>query len=348
ELFQIPAPPAALVGADCREAAEQSKHLFADPQYFLESTLTCLENRVEVTEFELAMADGRVLERDYIPVFVGGHYDGHVWIYRDITERREMENQRESIIAAEQDVRIVIEQQNERLRELDQLKSEFVANVSHELRTPLTSIMGFTEILSDGSGGELNEQQREYLEIVTRSSQRMHRLIDDLLLLSRLQTHSVTLEVEPVDLVALINESQLELSAAADSAGVTLKLSTADGPPVRGDSGRLRQVIDNLVNNALKFTPRGGEVNVEVIREEGAWILEVADTGIGIPQEDLEQLFEKFFRASNADPTRTPGTGLGLSITQAIIALHHGEINVSSVMGAGTTFTVTLPDQIEE
>ena len=208
--------------------------------------------------------------------------------------------------------------------------------------------MGFTEILSDGAGGELNEQRREYLEIVTRSSQRMLRLIDDLLLLSRLQTHSITLEVEPVDLVALINESQLELSAVADSAGVTLKLSTADGPPVRGDSGRLRQVIDNLVNNALKFTPRGGEVNVEVIREEGAWILEVADTGIGIPQEDLEQLFQKFFRASNADPTRTPGTGLGLSITQAIIALHHGEINVSSVMGAGTTFTVTLPDQIEE
>ena len=348
ELFQIPAPPAALVGADCREAAEQSKYLFADPQYFLESTLTCLENRVEVTEFELAMADGRVLERDYIPVFVGGHYDGHVWIYRDITERHEIETQRESLIAAEQDVRIVIEEQNQRLRELDQLKSEFVANVSHELRTPLTSIMGFTEILSDGAGGELNEQQREYLEIVTRSSQRMLRLIDDLLLLSRLQTQSITLEVEPVDLVALINESQLELSAVADSAGVTLKLSTADGPPVRGDSGRLRQVIDNLVNNALKFTPRGGEVNVEVIREEGAWILEVADTGIGIPQEDLEQLFEKFFRASNADPTRTPGTGLGLSITQAIIALHHGEINVSSVMGAGTTFTVTLPDQIEE
>ncbi len=348
ELFQIPAPPAALVGADCREAAEQSKHLFADPEYFLESTLKCLENRVEVTEFELTMADGKVLERDYIPVFVGGHYDGHVWIYRDITERHEMETQRESLIAAEQDVRIVIEEQNERLRELDQLKSEFVANVSHELRTPLTSIMGFTEILSDGAGGELNEQQREYLEIVTRSSQRMLRLIDDLLLLSRLQTHSITLEAQPVDLVALINESQLELSALADSAGVTLKFSTADGPPVLGDSGRLRQVIDNLVNNALKFTPRGGEVTVEAIREEGSWILKVADTGIGIPQEDLERLFEKFFRASNAEITHTPGTGLGLSITQAIVALHHGEINVSSVQGAGTTFTVTLPDQSEE
>ena len=348
ELFQIPAPPAALVGADCREAAEQSKHLFADPEYFLESTLKCLANRVEVTEFELAMADGRVLERDYIPIFVGGHYDGHVWIYRDITERHEMETQRESLIAAEQDVRIVIEEQNQRLRELDQLKSEFVANVSHELRTPLTSIMGFTEILINGAGGELSEEQREYLEIVTRSSQRMLRLIDDLLLLSRLETHSITIEVKPLDLVALIKESQLELSMAADSAGVTLKLNTADGPPILGDRGRLRQVIDNLVNNALKFTPPGGEVTVEAIREEESWIIKVADTGIGIPEEDLERLFGKFFRASNADPKRTPGTGLGLSITRAIVELHHGEINVSSVQGVGTTFTVTLPDQSEE
>ncbi len=348
ELFEIPAPPAALVGADCREAAEQSKHLFADPECFLDSTIACLLERVEVLDFELPMADGRVLERDYIPVFVGEKYDGHVWIYRDITERREMEDHRESLIVAEHDLRVAMEEQNERLRELNQLKSDFVANVSHELRTPLTSIIGFTEILIDGAGGELNEEQREYLEIVTRSSQRMLRLIDDLLLLSRLETRSITIEVKPLDLGALIKESQLELSMAAGSAGMTLKLNTADGPPILGDSGRLRQVIDNLVNNALKFTPPGGEVTVEAIREEESWIIKVADTGIGIPEEDLERLFKKFFRASNADPKRTPGTGLGLSITRAIVELHHGEITVSSVQGVGTTFTVTLPDQIEE
>jgi PAS domain S-box-containing protein len=343
-LFQIPAPPDALVGADCREAAEQSKHLFADPEVFLESTLACLKNRVEVTEFELQMADGRVLERDYIPVFVGGHYDGHVWIYRDITERREMEDQRESLIAAEHDVRIAIEEQNQRLLELDQLKSDFVANVSHELRTPLTSIMGFTEILSDGAVGELNEEQREYLAIVTRSSQRMLRLIDDLLLLSRLETRSITIEVEPLDLAALLNESQLELSAGADFAGVTLNIATEDGPPLVGDRGRLRQVIDNLVNNALKFTPDGGEVIVEAFREEDSWMLKVTDTGIGIPQDDLDQLFDKFFRASNADPKRTPGTGLGLTITKAIVEAHRGTISVESTQGSGTTFSVRLPD----
>ncbi|AKL74114.1 PAS domain S-box [Actinobacteria bacterium IMCC26256] len=344
ELFQIPAPPSALVGADCRESAEQSKHLFADPESFIESTVNCLQNRVEVAEFELQMADGRVLERDYVPVFVGGHYDGHVWIYRDITGRREMETQRESLIAAEHDVRIAMEEQNQRLRELDQLKSDFVANVSHELRTPLTSIMGFTEILSDGAGGELNEEQREYLAIVTRSSQRMLRLIDDLLLLSRLETRSITIEVEPLDLAALLNESQLELSAGADSAGVTLNIATEDGPLFVGDRGRLRQVIDNLVNNALKFTPDGGEVTVEAFREEGSWILKVSDTGMGIPQADLDHLFEKFFRASNADPKRTPGTGLGLTITKAIVEAHRGTISVESTQGSGTTFSVRLPD----
>lgn len=345
ELFQIPAPPAALVGADCREAAEQSKHLFADPDFFLESTIACLQNRVEVAAFELSMADGRVLERDYIPVFVGDHYDGHIWIYRDITERHDHENRRESLLAAEHEVRIAIEEQNQRLRELDQLKTEFVGNVSHELRTPLTSIMGFSEILIDGAGGEITDEQREYLEIVGRSSRRMLRLIDDLLLLSRLETHSISIEVEPVDLAALIQDSLPELTAAAESAGVTLNIATENGPPLFGDHGRLRQVIDNLVNNALKFAP-GGEVTVEAIREESAWVLKVSDTGMGIPQGDLEHLFEKFFRASNADPKRTPGTGLGLSITRAIVDLHHGEISVSSLQGVGTTFTVHFPDQI--
>lgn len=343
KLFQIPAPPDALIGADCGEAAEQSKHLFADPEVFLESTLACLQNRVEVTDFELQMANGRFLSRDYIPVFVGGHYDGHVWIYRDITERREMEDQRESLMAAEHDVRVVMEEQNQRLRDLDQLKSDFVSNVSHELRTPLTSIMGFTEILSDGAGGELNEEQREYLEIITRSSQRMLLLIDDLLLLARLETRSISIQVEPLDLAALIQESKPEIMSGADSAGVTLNIATEDGPPLFGDRGRLRQVIDNLVNNAFKFAP-GGAVTVAAVREESAWILSVSDTGIGIPQGDLEHLFEKFFRASNADPKRTPGTGLGLTITKAIVEAHRGTISVESTQGSGTTFLVRLPD----
>lgn len=345
DLFGIAAPPASLVGSDCREAAEQSKYLFADPQYFLDSTIACLENRTQVIDFELPTANGRILQRDYIPVFVDDHYDGHVWVYRDITERRDLENRREALLAAERDVRLAIEEQNLRLRELDQLKSEFVANLSHELRTLLTSIIGFTELLSDGAVGPITEGQREYVDIVDRSSHRMLRLMDDMLLLSRLETRSIPVEFAPIDLSELLQEAHTDFKPSAADARIDLNFEAKDGPPVFGDRGKLRQVIDNLVNNALKFTPAGGKVRVDAVREENSWIVTVTDNGMGIPAGDAEKVFEKFFRASNSDTKRTPGTGLGLSITRAIVEVHHGEVRVASVEGSGTTFTVRLPDQ---
>jgi signal transduction histidine kinase len=241
-------------------------------------------------------------------------------------------------------VRHVIEEQNLRLRELDQLKSEFVANVSHELRTPLTSILGFTEILIDGAAGDIGTEQQEYLEIIERSSRRMLRLIDDLLLLSRLETRSIEVRVEEIDLTSLIQEAGLELSLSAEKAGVSLACSVDGDAPMQCDRERIRQIIDNLVNNAVKFTPSGGTVTLSGWRESGAWMISVADNGIGIPESDLENLFKKFFRASNADPKITPGTGLGLTITKAIVEAHRGTISVESIQGTGTTFTVCLPD----
>lgn len=345
DLFEIAERPEALVGRYCGILAEQSKHLFADPQYFLDSTSACLENRTQVIDLELPMAKGRVLQRDYIPVFVDNRYDGNVWIYRDITERRDMENRRESLLAAERDVRLAIEEQNLRLRELDQLKSDFVANLSHELRTLLTSIIGFTEMLSDGAAGPITGEQREYVGIVDRSSHRMLRLMDDMLLLSRLETRSIPVELASIDLFELLQEAHIDLKSSAIAVGIDLDFKAKDGPPVFGDRGKLRQVIDNLVNNALKFTPAGGKVRVEAVREENSWILTVSDNGMGIPAGDAEKVFEKFFRASNSDTKRTPGTGLGLSITRAIVEVHHGNISVASIEGSGTTFTVRLPDQ---
>ena len=342
DLFGIPVPPAALLGADCAAAAEQSKLLFADPEAWFASIGEALAGREQVLDVEFELANGRTVERDYIPILVEGRDEGHVWIYRDVTERREMADRRERLLEAERDVRRAIEEQNERLRQLDQLKTDFVANVSHELRTPLTSIMGFAELLTDGAAGSLSEEQAEYLDVIQRSSTRMLALVTDLLLLSRLETRSIPLDVTDVAIPQLVRECTGELTNSARAKGVLLNAACDNGPTVRGDQMRLRQVLDNLVSNAVKFTPEGGSVAVRAFHDDDGWHIAVTDTGMGIPADELPHLFDKFFRASNARDGNVPGTGLGLAITQAIVEVHDGHLDVASVEGEGTTVTVHL------
>jgi PAS domain S-box-containing protein len=343
DLFGIPVPPAALLGSDCAAAAEQSKALFADPEAWLASIDRALAGRKQILDLEFDLADGRTVERDYLPILVEGRNEGHVWIYRDVTERRELADRRERLLEAERDVRRAIEEQNERLRQLDQLKSDFVANVSHELRTPLTSIMGFAELLTDGEAGGLTEEQTEYLDVIQRSSARMLALVTDLLLLSRLETRSIPLELSEVEIPDLVRECTGELANVARTKGVLLSGACDDGPTVHADRMRLRQVLDNLVSNAVKFTPEGGSVAVRARHDQHGWHVAVTDTGIGIPADEVPHLFDKFFRASNARDGNVPGTGLGLAITQAIVEVHDGHLTVDSVIGEGTTVTVHLP-----
>jgi len=344
DLFGIPLPPVALLGSDCAAAAEQSKALFADPTGWLDSIEAALAGGEQILDVEFTLADGRTVERDYIPIRVDDRDEGHVWIYRDVTERHEMAARRERLLDAERDVRRAIEDQNERLRQLDQLKSEFVANVSHELRTPLTSVMGFAELLTDGAAGDLGDEQREYLEVIRRSSERMLALVTDLLLLSRLETRSIPIERGDVSVPELVRESTGELSNAARARGVLVTHACDEGPPAHGDHLRLRQVLDNLVSNATKFTPEGGSVAVRATHDDRGWHIAVTDTGIGIPADEVPRLFDKFFRATNARDANVPGTGLGLAISQAIVELHGGHLTVESVVGEGTTITVHLPD----
>jgi PAS domain S-box-containing protein len=343
DLFGIPVPPAALLGSDCAAAAEQSKVLFVDPEGWLASVEAALAGGEQILDVEFGLADGRTVERDYIPIRVDDRDEGHVWIYRDVTERHEMAARRERLLEAERDVRRAIEDQNERLRELDRLKSDFVANVSHELRTPLTSIMGFAELLTDGESGGLSDEQAEYLAVIRRSSERMLALVTDLLLLSRLETRSIPIEWAEVSVPELVRESTGELSNAARTKGVLVTDACDDGPPARGDHMRLRQVLDNLVSNATKFTPEGGSVAVRATHDDQGWHIAVTDTGIGIPADEVPRLFDKFFRASNARDGNVPGTGLGLAISHAIVELHDGHLTVESVLGEGTTITVHLP-----
>ena len=228
--------------------------------------------------------------------------------------------------------------------EAERLKNEFFALVSHELRTPLTSLIGYLDIVRDGEAGAINEEQRHYLDVITRNTHRLQRLVGDLLFVAQVEAGTLSLERGPVDLGSVARES---IEAARPQASQRNVLLTAEIDPIEmesGDADRLGQLIDNLVSNALKFTPKKGEVTLRARRIEGdRALIEVADTGIGISTEDQEHLFERFYRGDAATQSAIPGIGLGLSICQAIAEGHGGSIAVESEVGRGTTFRVELP-----
>jgi signal transduction histidine kinase len=230
--------------------------------------------------------------------------------------------------------------QNEQLVEIDRLKDEFVSSVSHELRTPLTSISGYVELLAEDEG---DEERRGYLRIVERNSERLLGLVSDLLFAARLQDGRLDLEQSEVDLRQLVADAVESAQPRAESAGVSLRVEVDHVPPLSGEAARLGQLLDNLISNAIKFTPAGGEVSVRLERRGTNACVVVSDTGIGIPEHERERLFERFFRSQTALERQIQGTGLGLYISKAIVDAHGGRIGVDSATGRGTTFVVELP-----
>ena len=232
--------------------------------------------------------------------------------------------------------------QNAQLRELDRLKDELVATVSHELRTPLTSILGYLELIREEPDA-LSDEHRGYLEVIDRNARRLLQLVSDLLFVARIDAGRLELDVSQVDLADVVRECLEAQRVPAEQAGVSLRLVEEPVPPITGDRGRLAQLTDNLVSNAIKFTPAGGSVEVRVRPEGANVVLEVADTGIGIPADEIDRLFERFFRSSIATERAVQGTGLGLTIAKAIVEAHRGRISVESVEGEGSVFRVELP-----
>jgi signal transduction histidine kinase len=232
---------------------------------------------------------------------------------------------------------------NEELRRLDQLKDDFVASVSHELRTPLTSIRGYLELVLDGDVAELTEEQLRYLSVVDRNAGRLLRVVDDLLFAAQVDAGKVALEPGLTDLDELVREAVEAARPVAAEHDVELTFD-ADGPAeLVGDRARLAQILDNLIANAIKFTPPGGKVEVRTFLAGDSGVVEVADTGIGISAEDQERLFQRFFRAEGAILGAIDGAGLGLAIVKAIVDAHGGDLAVESIAGRGTTFRIGLP-----
>ncbi|MBV6394882.1 MAG: Adaptive-response sensory-kinase SasA [Anaerolineales bacterium] len=220
---------------------------------------------------------------------------------------------------------------------------EFIANVSHELRTPLTSIQGFAQAILDGAAST-PEARYQAAQVIQTEAARMHRMALDLLDLARLDAGTANLTMSPLDVTALLNGMTEKFAPLAEQAGVTISATDASLPTIMGDGDRLAQVFTNLVENALKFTPAGGEI-ILTARAAGQDVeIDIADTGEGIPAEALKRIFERFYQAdASRSRQERQGAGLGLAIAREIVAAHSGKISVRSQLGQGTVFTVSLP-----
>jgi PAS domain S-box-containing protein len=302
-----------------------------------------------MTTFQLTLADG---EQAAMECRIIG-FDGEVrWIWTrakarwendryfidgistDVTERRELAEQREVLLDQER-------RQVEQLRDLDRMKDELAAVVIHELRNPVGVIRGYSEILVDSTS--LSGTERQHATVIERTTLHLQGLVDDLLDLARLNAGHLSIDARPMfggRLVRDVVENHLP-SATAKSLRVDVRVPQEF--TVHADSGRLRQALDNLLSNAIKYTPNEGSITVLAEQRGDRVVIEISDTGIGIPAEQYPHLFSRFFRASNATQAGIKGTGLGLAVTKAIVEAHDGAISAGPAPGGGTTFALSLP-----
>lgn len=310
-----------LVLHDPDEVAARAAELGVTPGFEVFTT-QARRGRAETREWTCIRRDGSRLR---VSLSIAPYYDGtgelrgFVKIGTDVTERA----------AAEQ------------------VKDEFVALISHELRTPLSSIIGYLEVLFDDTTGPLTQRQRQFLDVVDRNARRQLRLVSDLLFVSQVDAGRVRLHLDDVDLAELAKAAIETAHPRATTADVTLQLEADDATTLRGDPDRLGQIMDNLLTNAIKFTPQGGVVDVRITGYTDTVAIEVSDTGVGIPAAEQRQLFTRFFRASTATSRAIPGIGLGLTIVKAIVDAHRGTVSVNSAEGNGTTFRIYLPRSVQ-
>jgi signal transduction histidine kinase len=245
-----------------------------------------------------------------------------------------------------------LEKANEELRKIDAMKSEFVSIASHELRTPLAAIKNAVQLMLSGKTGEINENQTKFLSMAERNINRLTNILNDLLNLSRIESGKIELKFEKVDLKGVLELTASSLTPQADVKSIQIEVEVPEQlPTVHGDQEKIEQILTNLIGNSIKFTPEGGRILITAklfLKErEGAYgdfvAVSVKDTGIGIPPEHLESIFEKFHQVESSLHRSVSGTGLGLAITKGLVEVHQGKIWVESEVGNGSTFTFTLP-----
>src|SRR6185437_16470799 len=270
---------------------------------------------------------------------------GYVVVAIDVTEREELAADRERLFAIQKEVTQSLIEQNNRSRELTQMKDDVVATVSHELRTPITSIRGFVELLLDATA-DLTESQMRMLQTIERNAEHLQRVAEDLLADPGAGCGLRVAFVE-LDLTRLTEDAVHAIQTSAAVAGVVLTMEPGEEVPIFGDPTRLHQLLGNLLSNAIKFSPRGGRVHVVVDSADAYARVQVQDEGPGIPEGERDQLFERFYRLASSTEAGVPGTGLGLAIAKSVAEAHEGFVDIADTPGWSTTFRVFLPLRTE-
>lgn len=280
-----------------------------------QSLENCLTQRTALKKEHTVPLSRDIFEMQISPVFSGADFLGVAAVFHDVTK----------------------------LKELERMRSEFVANVSHELKTPLTSILGFVETLKDGAIDDPTHRLK-FLQIIEDQSQKLQLLIEDLLLLSKMESDKAVLRGERVDLDKIL-EKMLEIfSGPLKEKKIKLKKNLVPMPfHLEADPLLLERALSNLIDNAIKYNQPGGSLLVEAFQKEGQAVIRVIDSGIGISSSDIPRVFERFYRAEKSRSRESGGTGLGLSIVKHIIERHGGHIEVQSELQKGSTFTLSLP-----
>lgn len=232
---------------------------------------------------------------------------------------------------------------NKKLKSIDMMKDDFLSNVNHELKTPLVSVEGYSELLSDGTLGELNDRQKKAVDTIIRNAKRLERLINSILYLSIEEAGKMQYTLKYIQIADVIEESVLDMAPHIKRKNLTIKKELSDNLPlIRADEDRMMQVMINLIGNAIKFTP-SGEITIKAYEDDKDLRIEVSDTGIGIPKDQIDNLFNRFYQGDASTKRKYGGTGLGLHISKHIVEAHHGKIWAESEEGAGTTIHFTLP-----
>lgn len=255
---------------------------------------------------------------------------------------RMLQKKFQQLVAAEQ-----LQAHMKRIRELEKMRSEFVANVSHELKTPVAAVKGFAETLLSGAMNN-KETAEQFLHIIFDESNRLDRLIGDLTELSKIESGRSPLHFSPLSINELLSDVLRIMQTMAQEKDISLNMKVEEGLYIEADEDRLRQILFNLISNGINYTPEGGTVGIAVQsvkkgKDHEFVQLVISDTGMGIPEKDLPRIFERFYRVDKARSRRSGGTGLGLSIVKHLIELHKGTIQAESKLGEGTKFTIELP-----
>lgn len=329
KIFAIPVPPDMMIGADCSNSAEESKSAFKNPDEFIARIEELLRNRVAATGDILTMVDGRVLERDYLPIYINESYRGHLWQYSDVTERKLAEQK--------------LEEYAHGLKASNEGKDKFLSILSHDLKNSFTSIVGFSDFLYEEAEHSSTEEIKDFAKTINDSSRNVFTLLSNLLEWGKIQFGRLEYNPVRIKLTPFIEEIIAVLSASSNQKDVDLQIRIPEGSEVVTDRQMLFSVIQNLINNAIKFSPEGGGIEVTVQSSEGVTSISVADHGIGMPESLVKDLFQLDKIATREGTKHEKGSGLGLLITGEFIQKMNGKISIDSKENLGTTITIELP-----